>query len=147
MYGSYERTLDSKNRIVIPSSFRDELGSVFYMTFGIYNILEIRSKEEFDNLAEKFKKQSMLNTAARDLSRLFFKNTVEITIDSMGRVVIPNNFLEKAAIKKNITFVGIGAICEVWATEKWNAQEEANAKMEDYPNSVLQKAKESGIDI
>lgn len=124
MYGKYPRTIDSKNRVMLPSKLRDNLGSKFYMTIGMENMVELRSQSEFDNFASKLNQQSNFDPKARMLKRLWLGNTQEIETDSQGRFVIPKQFLDKAAIQKDVIFVGMGNLVELWSLEKLTAYDE-----------------------
>ena len=35
MIGKYSARLDEKNRLIVPAKLRQELGDVFYVTFGV----------------------------------------------------------------------------------------------------------------
>lgn len=47
MFGNYKRSLDEKNRIMIPAKLRDPLGKVLYITLGPDGVLEIRDDKHF----------------------------------------------------------------------------------------------------
>ena len=46
--GEYHHTIDEKGRIIIPTKFRDELGSKFVVTRGIEPCLFVYSLENWD---------------------------------------------------------------------------------------------------
>ena len=52
--GEYNHNLDDKSRLVIPSSFRHDLGDKFIITKGMEKCLYIYSKDEWDKLVDKF---------------------------------------------------------------------------------------------
>ena len=43
--------------------------------------------------------------------------TIKIETDKLGRFLIPENFLKSIAVKTTVSFVGMGKIIEIWATE------------------------------
>jgi MraZ protein len=47
MFGNYKRTLDNKNRVLIPSKLRKNLNYLIFITLGPDNVLEIRNKKNF----------------------------------------------------------------------------------------------------
>ncbi|MBU4690687.1 division/cell wall cluster transcriptional repressor MraZ [Mycoplasma sp. ES3157-GEN-MYC] len=126
MYGQYQRSVDSKNRIALPSKLRDALGSKFYLTIGMENVIELRSVEEFDKLTADLTSQSLYDKNARLLKRWWLGNTHEIELDSQSRFVIPKSILTKGAIQKDVVFIGVGDSVELWATEIY---EEYESKM------------------
>ena len=48
--GEYHHNIDEKNRLIIPSKFRDDLGDSFVVTRGIENCLFVYPKELLINL-------------------------------------------------------------------------------------------------
>ena len=44
--GEYNHALDSKNRIIIPSKFRENLGSSFFITKGLDGCLYVYPKDD-----------------------------------------------------------------------------------------------------
>ena len=44
--GEYHHSVDDKGRLIIPSKFRDELGTKFIITRGIENCLFVYSMEK-----------------------------------------------------------------------------------------------------
>ncbi len=114
MFGHYHRSLDDKKRLVLPAKFRDELGAVVYATFGPDQVLELRSKGSFDVLRDKLLSNNMLNKDLRKYARALFGNTVELFVDKLGRINLPDEFIQKAAIEKEVSFVGVGNKVELW---------------------------------
>lgn len=43
--------------------------------------------------------------------------SIKVEIDKVGRFLIPENFLKAIAVKTTVTFVGMGRIIEIWASE------------------------------
>ncbi|VEU78405.1 cell division protein MraZ [Mycoplasmopsis columbinasalis] len=120
MYGQYERTIDAKNRIILPAKIRDILGSTFFITLGLENVIELRNVEQFHVFASKLNAQSNFDMNARMLKRMWLGSTQEIELDTQGRFVLPKQFIEASAIQKNLVFVGVGDIVELWAKETFD---------------------------
>lgn len=119
MFGNYKRILDDKNRILIPSKLRKNLGNFVYITLGLDNILEIRNKSDFLNWKEKLLSNNLLNKQTRIFTRLLLGNTFDIELDKQGRIILPDIFKQKTKIKKEIVFVGVGSKIEIWSNEKY----------------------------
>lgn len=75
MYGKYERSLDDKNRVVIPPKILSELGDEFFITIGFDKQLIFRDKKEFEKLKSRLDENNSLNKDLRELSRFIFANT------------------------------------------------------------------------
>ena len=47
--GEYHHNIDDKNRLIIPSKFREELGNEFVITRGLDGCLFVYSMDEYIN--------------------------------------------------------------------------------------------------
>ena len=50
LMGEYHHSIDEKNRIIIPSKFRSELGDSFVITRGLEKCLFVYSMNEWNNI-------------------------------------------------------------------------------------------------
>ena len=50
LMGEYHHSIDEKNRLIIPSKFREELGTEFVITRGIESCLYIYSKSSWERI-------------------------------------------------------------------------------------------------
>ncbi len=106
--GHYFRSLDDKKRVIVPAKFRKELGDHFFLTIGLDNVLVLMDSDSFITMKSKLLDNNMFNKNARTFARILLGNTVETEFDSQGRIVIPEPFIKKALITKDVTFVGVG---------------------------------------
>ncbi|MBC2580659.1 division/cell wall cluster transcriptional repressor MraZ [Clostridium sp. DJ247] len=139
--GEYEHALDSKNRIIVPSKFREELGNKFILTKGLDGCLYCYTLNEWEVLEQKLKKLPLTNKNARAFVRFFFSGANEIEMDKQGRTVIPQSLLEYGDIKKEIVSIGVSNRIEIWSKEKW---EEYNSSNIDY-DQIAEQMGELGI--
>ncbi|MCS4537145.1 division/cell wall cluster transcriptional repressor MraZ [Mycoplasma sp. CSL7475-4] len=123
MYGQYERTIDVKNRVALPAKLRDALGSKFYLTIGMENVIEIRNEQQYEKLEQSLTSTSMFDRNAKIVKRWFLGHTYEIELDSQARFVIPKLALEKSAIQKEVVFIGTGDLVELWSLEQYQDYE------------------------
>ncbi|WP_029513200.1 division/cell wall cluster transcriptional repressor MraZ [Mycoplasmopsis primatum] len=123
MFGEFIRSIDDKNRIAIPAKLRDGLGSKFYITIGLDNVIELRSEETFKTFSEKLISQSQFSSEARLIRRAWLGKSQEIEVDSQGRFILPKQFLSYAAIQKEVLLIGVGDIVELWGVEQYQNYE------------------------
>lgn len=116
--GKYNHSLDAKNRIIIPSKLKEQLGEKITILRSSDRCLTLYSAEEWLQYAQKI--SEMPKTKVRDLTRYIYSNSAEVTPDSQGRVMIPQDMLNFAGITKNVVTVGCGKYAEVWSEEVWN---------------------------
>ena len=139
--GEYNHSVDAKNRISIPSKFREELDGKFIMTKGLDGCLYIYTMNECKKLEQKLSSLPLTNKDARAFVRFFFSGASEIEIDKQGRALIPQNLKDYADVKKEIVSIGVSSRIEIWSKEKWNEYNESNI---DY-DSIAEEMSNLGI--
>ena len=98
--GEYQHALDNKNRIIIPSKFREGLGEKFVLTKGLDGCLYVYTSSEWKILEEKLKTLPLTNKDARAFVRFFFSGANEIDVDKQGRALIPQNLFRICKYRK-----------------------------------------------
>ena len=139
--GEYQHAIDSKNRMIIPTKFRDELGGQLIITKGLDGCLYIYTLSEWKVMEEKLKKLPLTSKDARAFVRFFFSGANEITIDKQGRALIPQNLCEYAALKKEIVSIGVSNRIEIWAKDKWDEYNDSDINFDE----IAEKMMELGI--
>ncbi|AVQ45292.1 TPA: division/cell wall cluster transcriptional repressor MraZ [Clostridium botulinum] len=139
--GEYNHSLDTKNRIIIPAKFREELGKNFVLTKGLDGCLYVYPKSQWEVLQKKLETLPLTNKNARAFVRFFFSGAHELELDKQGRTLIPQNLLEYGKIQKEIVSIGVSNRIEIWSREKW---EEYNNSNIDY-DSIAEQMSELGI--
>lgn len=131
--GEYEHSIDAKNRVIIPSKFREGLGEKFVITKGLeQGCLLVFPMEEWQNFEEKLKSLPFGSKEARTFSRYFFSSASECEIDKQGRTVIASNLKDYAKIEKDVVIIGVSSRVEIWSKEKWEElNNDENLDMED----------------
>ena len=139
--GEYQHALDSKNRMIVPSKLREELGNKFVITKGLDGCLYAYPQDEWKNLEENMKTLPLTNRDARSFVRFFFAGACEIEMDKQGRGLIPQNLKEYAGIEKEIVSIGVLTRVEIWSKEKWQEYNDSNVDFE----SIAEKMSDLGI--
>ncbi len=119
--GEYRHSLDAKNRLIIPSRFRDQLGETFYVTKGFDECLSVYTEEQFIKLMSELEKLPSTKKEARQYVRSVTSKAVECTFDSQGRIQLPSILKNVAAIDKMCAVIGVNDHVEIWAEDKWDA--------------------------
>lgn len=138
--GSYENSLDNKNRMIIPSKFRGDLGECCMLAQGYDKCLYIYTMEYWDVIVEKMMKLKQTDRDIRKFIRNYFSNATKCQIDSQGRILVPQNLKKYAMIDKDLVTLGAMDKIEVWSREVLNDPLEENmfdndefvAKLEAY---------------
>ena len=115
----YEHSLDSKNRVVLPARFRHALGERVYLA-PQGNSLAVYSETEYAQVAERLLDQ-VRSGAIDPKTRLgFASSTVEVDIDSAGRITIPQRLREYAGLTDEVIVAGALTYIEIWDRAAYN---------------------------
>jgi len=117
--GEYSHTIDTKGRLSMPARFRSLLGAHFIVTKGLDQSLFVYPEDEWKILEEKLKKLPLTNQNARAFVRFFFSGATECELDQQGRIRIPSNLREHAALEKEVVVIGVGTRVEIWSQDLW----------------------------
>ena len=124
--GTYQNTIDSKNRMIIPVRYRDLLGRRCMLTRGFDACLYIYSLEDYEVLVDKIRKLPQSDKDVRKFIREFFSNTEECNLDAQGRILIPQHLREYTGINKNLVTKGALDKIEIWSAEVLSDPENEN---------------------
>ncbi len=114
--GEYRHGLDAKNRIFIPAKLRDELGQSFVVAKSIREkCLMVYSNQEWENYIAPLKAQK--RKLSEQIMRFLHSSLTQVTPDSQGRIVLPQELIEHAGINRNVVVVGCGESAEIWAED------------------------------
>lgn len=140
--GEYKHNMDKKGRVIIPASFRDDLGEEFVMTRGLDNCLFVYPKNEWKDLEEKLTSLPITKKSSRTFIRFFFSGATKCSFDKQGRISIPKNLREYADLDKETVIIGLANRIELWANEKWDGY---LAEAEDSYEEIAEQMEELGI--
>ena len=120
LIGEYHHNIDEKNRLVIPSKFRADIGKKFILTRGLDKCLFIYSSNEWETIVAKLKKLPFTHKDSRYFTRFFLSGAIECELDNAGRVCITSPLIEYADITKECVIIGANDRLEVWSKESWD---------------------------
>lgn len=119
--GTYEHSLDAKNRLTIPSKFRDQLAGKLVVAQAIKPCVAIMTEEAFDNFTDSFLKDlNPLSEEAERLSHYFNAGSFDGELDKAGRVMVAPTLMSYAGLGKDVAVIGNGDRLELWDQAKWN---------------------------
>ena len=125
--GEYKYNLDPKKRLTLPAKFRKLLGKKAVITKGIDDCLSLYSEKEWKELASKLAKLPISQSNARSFTRSVLAGAMDVSIDSAGRILIPEYLKEYAGLKKTVVVAGLYTRIEIWSEEKWNKYNKENS--------------------
>ena len=142
LIGEYKHTIDDKKRVAIPSKFRKELGKNVVVTHGLDNCLWIYPEREWKVVAGKLSALSIGQADTRGFNRFMLAGAVEVEVDSLGRILIPDFLREFAKLKTAVVMAGVHNRVEIWDETKWNAYKR---KVEESADRLAEKLGEIGV--
>jgi len=105
----FERKLDDKRRLTIPTELREEFARGYVVTRGFKNYLHLYPKSVWDQLVEPELQGSILDEAVADLNVRFRMGKSEGMTDAkQGRVTLEQHLLDFAGIDKDVVAVRAG---------------------------------------
>ena len=122
--GNFEHNLDSKNRLFIPAKFRESLTNTFYIKELIdpdYPCIQCIRKEDFDSFVERemSERTDLLSTRAMRFANFSFSS--DVTVDSQGRIMIPQGMVNNLKLTKEAVIAGMGDHVEIWNPDTFRA--------------------------
>jgi MraZ protein len=124
--GQFEHAIDAKGRTSLPSRYRDVLAAAadlrLVVTPALFDpCLKVYPMRAWEELEAKISALPEFDPNAVLLRRRFLSAAVECELDKQGRILIPPNLREYAALEKEVLWAGMGRTAELWSRERWTA--------------------------
>ena len=142
LIGEYKHNVDPKKRLSIPARMRRDTGDKVVITRGLDNCLFLFPMSEWDKLATKLGELPMGQQNTRGFVRLMLSGAVEVELDQLGRVLLPDYLKEYAGIDKSATIVGVFNRLEIWDSKVWD---EYKGDIEKNSDKIAEKLGELGV--
>ncbi|KKT75151.1 MAG: hypothetical protein UW71_C0007G0023 [Parcubacteria group bacterium GW2011_GWB1_44_7] len=142
LIGEFAHSLDDKNRLSLPAKFRQEMGKKVVLARGLDRSVAIFTVKEWGKIAEKLSDSSMLQADNRNFNRFMFSGAVEVTIDSIGRVLVPDFLKEWGNLGARVAIIGVQNRAEIWNENVWRERKTA---VENQAEALAEKLGQAGI--
>ena len=118
--GIHDHTLDAKNRLTIPARIRRDLAGGLVLAKGFDPCLQVYPEDVYRPIVESaLAGMNPLSPQARELKRHLYGNSLNMELDSAGRIMLPALFMAHAKIGKDVVVVGAGDCLEIWDRSTW----------------------------
>jgi MraZ protein len=136
--GTFDHNLDAKNRLTIPSKFRAALAGGVYLVRGVERCISVYPTQTYEQIAaQTLQGINPLSPKGRELRRMLYANASETELDSAGRVMLGQKFLEHAGIGREVVVTGVGECLELWDRSAWEAYDtDLTARAPDLTESL-----------
>ena len=122
--GTYERSLDDKQRLAIPRPLKDGFRSGesddLVLAPGNEGCLAVYSLQGFEALAQ----QMALSTGqvnVRNYLRLLYGQAETVQVDKQSRVRIPERLIRLAGLQHDVVLIGVQDHVEIWDKGRWDS--------------------------
>jgi MraZ protein len=120
--GTFDHTLDAKNRLTVPARYRAALseGVVLAMPVDLKPCVGVWRPEEYEQYTRRaLAELPPLSTTLTELERFFYGSSHDAELDAAGRIMIPGFLGEHAGLAKDVMVVGVGDRLELWDKAAW----------------------------
>ena len=119
--GKYERQLDPKGRLALPSDFRPRFEPRCYLAYGQDGCIEVMTPEAFEDMANDLIERQKRGELTLAELRTKASNAFAVAVDGQGRITIDRDLRSFAGIEPGSPVVVSGAFdrVEVWHPESF----------------------------
>jgi MraZ protein len=119
-HGTFEHTLDAKNRLTVPSKLRAAFSEGAFLVKEADKCISLYPSTTYSALTQAaLSEMNPLSAQARDFKRWFHANAHAVELDSAGRVMLTPRQMEHAGIERDVVVIGAGDCLELWDRSTW----------------------------
>ncbi len=105
----FQRKLDDKRRLTIPTELRDTFADGAVITRGFGKYLHLYPKDVWNQLVEPRLEGDLLDERIADLNIQFRMGKIEQALDGkQGRITLEQHLLDYAGIDREVSAVSVG---------------------------------------
>jgi MraZ protein len=118
--GTFDYSLDAKNRLTVPARFRAALSEGVVLAKGLERCVALWTPSGYDTYTQaSLASFHPLQPEAQKLKRFFAANSLDTELDAAGRVMLPAFLLDHAGLEKEVVVTGSGDALEIWNRATW----------------------------
>ncbi|MEM1335432.1 MAG: hypothetical protein AAGG08_18445 [Actinomycetota bacterium] len=119
--GAFERQLDERSRVALPSTFRTSIGPEPYLVLGLDGCVQVLSAEQFGADADELIAGVKDGTVSRQRARAFSSAAVRAKVDKQGRVTLEQRLRDHAGLEPQSPVMVLGALdrLELWEPDRY----------------------------
>lgn len=149
--GQYEHTMDSKGRVSLPARYREVLAEMdvegqnadrVILTRNFENSLELYPYDKWLNFEQRVRELPQFDPNVQRIKKVLVAGAVEVSLDSHGRILVPQPMRQFAGLEREVTWVGQLDTVQLWAKNRWS---EAVDQALDNPEDLQAAAAEFGL--
>lgn len=120
--GTFERSMDAKNRVTIPAAWLNGGPDEFHaIPHPSGDFLMVMPPDEFDSIETSIKQSGIPSDMQRKAIRQFYSQARAVGADSNGRVLLPEEQCGALKLEGDVVLVGGRSRFEIWNAKRWAA--------------------------
>jgi MraZ protein len=140
--GTFDYSLDSKNRLTVPARFRAALSDGVVLAKRVAGCMAVWTPDDYDAYMQAaLERFHPMSPEAEQLERFFSANSHDTELDSAGRVGVPAFLVDHAGLGKEVVVTGAGRCLEVWDRQAWS---DYNARLTDEVAGITARLGDAG---
>jgi MraZ protein len=133
--GVYEHQVDAKGRTSLPAKLREVLAGSYderlIVTSSLDPCLHAYPVREWEQLEAALSRRNPMEPGVKTLMRLYVAPAQEVSVDRLGRVLVPPVLRAHAGLEKDVVWAGMVKVIELWSREGWaKAQQDARDEVD-----------------
>jgi MraZ protein len=140
--GQYFHHLEEKGRLSVPKKFRGKLEDGGILSEGLDGCLFLYTKASWEALLARLNDLPLTRADARSFVRSLSFTAVEIEIDKLGRILIPEYLRRSAGITGECVVAGALDRIEIWDNDRY---QKYSAQLNSRREEIAEKLSETGI--
>ena len=120
--GTFDHTLDAKNRLTMPAKYRAALaaGVILAVPVDLKPCVGVWRPEEYEQYTTRaLAELPPLSPRLSELERFFYGNSAEAELDAAGRIMVSASLGNHAGLDRDVVIVGVGKRLELWDRTRW----------------------------
>jgi MraZ protein len=125
--GEYDCKVDDKGRFALPAGVKRQVDPAAQETFvvnrGFESCLVVYPMNEWEKLMAKVRKRiNLFEKKGRTFMRLFQNGATIVSLDSSGRILLPQTLMKYAGLKKDALLFAYADRMELWDKAKYEQE-------------------------
>ncbi|MPZ22403.1 MAG: division/cell wall cluster transcriptional repressor MraZ [Dehalococcoidia bacterium] len=122
--GTWDYSVDDRGRIPIPPRYRPLFEKGGVLVDGSEGCLELYTEQDYAERSVEIQQIADTTADGRRIHRYFYGTAREVELDRQGRILVPQNLRDAAAIDGGVVVMGRGRVLELWNRERWERENE-----------------------
>jgi len=138
--GTYQHSIDAKQRLAIPSDIRDRIrssdtGEALYAVLLEGPTLCLYTEQGFEKRAQQLDESQRAPEDVLLYEQMFYSLAQRVELDKQGRVRLPERLIEMAGLGKDVVILGVKDHMQVHDRGKW--EEKMQQLMAERPDLLM----------